>query len=397
MKKPAAPIPLSDTADAPPSEQESREWDYRGDGSKAALVAKVRQEITSLDELLDFFEVDQEQWEVERFICNQWQMGSKNKETSEVTVTPLYQVKAWFKRRTAYLAEKNDVEALVDDAKKVLRRAPKLPAVRRSRKKKPFLFVPSIMDPHFGKLCWARETGWENYDVEEACRLVLDAIADLVEQCSRYPIAEILFPVGNDFFHVDNGKNTTTAGTPQDVDGRWFRAYRHGRRVMMEAIAALRQVAPVRVKIVPGNHDEERIFTLGDALEVAFEKVSGVTVDTEPTTRKYHRFGQCLIGFDHGKIKLPRLAGIMQTEARKDWGETRWNEWLIGHWHKKGEAMFLPVQEEHGVRIRTIPSLTPPDFWHASSGYVGAVRAAEGLLYHEELGYRAQFSYTPIG
>lgn len=386
-------IPVDDTSDVPPQAREAREWAEQGDGSQARLTAKVRKEITSLDELLDFFEVDRDEWEVERWLCNQWQMGAKTEDGVEIT--PLYQVKAWFRRRKDFLRDKADVDALVESARKVLRKGPKLPAVQRSRKKKPFLFVPAIMDPHFGKLCWGRETGWENYDVDEARRLVLAAVADLIEQAQRYPVAQVLFPLGNDYFHVDTGKNQTTAGTPQDVDGRWFRAYRKGREVAMEAIAAFREVAPVRVMIIPGNHDAERSLTLGDALSVAFATQSGIEVDTEPTLRKYHLHGRQLLGFEHGILKLNRLMGIMQMEAREMWGQARYAEWLRGHLHKKTEVTYVPVDEEHGIRVRGISSLTSPDYWHSSAGYVGSIRAAEGLLYHEELGYRGQFSYTP--
>lgn len=385
---------VTDLAAAPPSEQEGREWSEGIDG-RATLSAKTRKEITSLDELLEFFEVNQEEWEVEKWVCNQWQVGAKN-DDQEITVTPLYQVKAWFRRRKEFCRIREDIEQLVADAKKDLRKAPKLKTPRRSKSKKDFLFVPSIMDPHFGKLCWGRETGWENYDIDTAAELVDAAIADLLDKAALYPLAEILFPIGNDFFHVDTEANTTTAGTRQDVDGRWQKAYRAGRRLVQRQILQLREVAPVKVIIVPGNHDEQRVFCLGDCLEAVFDSVSHVEVDAGPSTRKYHRFDKVLLGFDHGKeMPLKRLAAVQQIERRKDWGETRWNEWLIGHWHKKGEAMFMPVEEEQGVRIRTIPSLTPPDAWHAKSGWIGSVRAAEGLIYHRELGHRAQFTFTP--
>jgi hypothetical protein len=260
------------------------------------------------------------------------------------------------------------------------------------------LLVPAIMDPHFGKLCWGRETGWEDYDVEIARACMQAAITDLIAQASAMPyrIGQILLPLGNDFFHVDNSSNLTTGGTPQDVDGRRQRSYRAGREAVMEMIAALVQVAPVQVAIVPGNHDEETMFALGDALELVFEKSKHVKIDNSPRLTKYFEYHQCLIGLNHGRdIKPSRLGGVMASEMREAWGRTHWREWLIGHWHTKGEAVLAPVSEEQGVRVRTIPSLTPPDAWHTRKGYVGNVRAAEALVYHPEAGYRAQFSHVP--
>ena len=138
------------------------------------------------------------------------------------------------------------------------------------------------------------------------------------------------------------------------------------------------------------------MFALGDALELVFEKAKHVQIDNSPRLTKYFEYHQCLLGFNHGRdIKPSRLGGVMASEMREAWGRTRWREWMIGHWHTKGEAVLAPVSEEQGVRVRTIPSLTPPDAWHTRKGYVGNVRAAEALVYHPEAGYRAQFSHVP--
>lgn len=386
-------FPLTETADAPEDQQAGRSMEYAG--NRLTASGKIRKEITSLAELLAFFEVDEAEWEVERWLCNQWQMAAKTDDGIEVT--PLYQVKAWFKRRVALISAKSDLAEALAAAQRTLKSAPRLPAPKKARRlpKKEYLFVPSIMDPHFGKLCWGRETGWENYDVRIASRLVLEAAADLVRKAAAYDFREIVFPVGNDFFHVDNSDNTTRKGTPQDVDGRWFRAYQGGREVVMQVIAALAEIAPVKVVIVRGNHDEDRILTLGDCLDVAFRNEKWITVDCGQTMRKYHAFGTTLLGFEHGILKLQRLLGMMPIEAREQWGAARHCEWICGHLHQKREVIYQPVSEDRGLRVRTIPSLTSADFWHANQGYVGAMRAAEGLVYHERLGYEAQFSYTP--
>lgn len=385
---------LSDYATDAGEPGEGREFDHRGDTTVAS--GRTRREITSLQELVEFFRIDQAEWEVERWIANQWQQGAVI--DGEVVVTPLYQVKAWLRRKTSAIAARSDIAEAVESAERAMKKKP-WPIIRRSRRKKSddALLVLGVMDPHFGKLCWGRETGWQDYDVHIARELVIKAVADLIEQASAMPygIGQVLLPLGNDFFHVDNGMNQTTAGTPQDVDGRRQRSYQAGRRVVMEMIASLREIAPVHVAIVPGNHDEESMFALGDALDLVFEGCREVTIDNSPALTKYFEFGENLIGLNHGKdIRPIRLPGVMAAERREAWGRTRWREWLIGHWHAKGEAMFVPVAEDQGVRVRTIPSLTPPDAWHARKGYVGNVRAAEALVYHPRAGYRAQFSHV---
>ena len=397
MASSAEQVNLSALALDKPKEGESREFEDRG--STATCSGKARREITSLQELVEFFRIDLETWEVERWVANQWQVGSADGKGG-VKVTPLYQVKAWLKKRTAAIAAKSDISEAVEAGKRVMARgAWKLP-VRKPRKDPGSLLVMALMDPHFGKMCWGKETGWENYDVEIARGCMRSAVADLLDQAKAmpYPIGQILLPIGNDFYHVDNGRHETTGGTPQDVDGRWQKSYKAGREAVMEMIRTLAEIAPVHVSIVPGNHDEETMFALGDALELVFESAKSIQVDNSPKLTKYYEYGSTLIGMNHGKdIKPTRLAGVMAAECREAWGRTRWREWLIGHWHTKGEAMYAPVSEEQGVRVRTIPSLTPPDAWHARKGYVGNVRAAECLVYHPSAGYRAQFSHVPEG
>ena len=388
-------IDLRNAATSKPEEGESREIINKGE--KAIATGKTRREITSLDELVDFFRVDLNEWEIERWSANQWQVGANI--DGEIVVTPLYQVKAWLRRRTELIAAKDGIKEALEDARAAMKSKPWKITPRKQSKPKESLLVMAIMDPHFGKLCWGKETGWEDYNVEIARKCMTDAVEDLLSQAQSMPYGyeEILLPIGNDFFHVDNGANTTTAGTPQDADGRRQMAYRAGRQVLAETIRHLAKVAPVRVSVVPGNHDEDSMFCLGDALEMYFEEVDHITVDNSPKLTKYHEFGNMLIGMNHGKdIKMANLPSVMASECSEIWGRTKFREWFLGHWHGKGETVYAPVAEQFGVRVRKMSSLTPADAWHARKGYIGNVRAAEALVYHRELGYRAQFSHIPV-
>jgi len=57
--------------------------------------------IHTLEELIKFFAVDLETWEVERFIANKWEVAGKfgDKGSEEFVVEPLYQVKAFLRRK----------------------------------------------------------------------------------------------------------------------------------------------------------------------------------------------------------------------------------------------------------------------------------------------------------
>src|SRR5271166_2021126 len=68
-------------------------------------IPKTR--IHTLEQLLTYFEVDLSIWEVERFVCNKWEMGYKN-DLSQAKVEELYQVKAFLKRKTNIVFAKQE-------------------------------------------------------------------------------------------------------------------------------------------------------------------------------------------------------------------------------------------------------------------------------------------------
>jgi len=265
--------------------------------------------------------------------------------------------------------------------------------IHRPAPKGNLLLEVDIFDPHFGKLCWHKESG-ADYDLKIAEREYGSALEGLITRAAGHKIERILYPVGNDFFHVDNANNQTQAGTPQDCDGRWQKAFSEGRAAVKDSIDRLRKIAPVDVVMIAGNHDPERVFYLGEVLSGWFYRTPGVTINNAPSQRKYYRYGENLIGFTHGKFeKHTNLPLIMATEAKEDWAATKFREFHIGHFHKLHTMSFLPVQEFNSIRVRTLSSLTPPDAWHKSMGYEG-LRAAQGFIWDKADGCVSNISFN---
>ena len=80
-------------------------------------VTLPKTRIHTLDELIEYCKVDLAVWEVERFICNKWEVGAKNSD-GDLVVEPLFQVKAFLKRRTvveAILNEINELKKLAEE------------------------------------------------------------------------------------------------------------------------------------------------------------------------------------------------------------------------------------------------------------------------------------------
>lgn len=236
-----------------------------------------------------------------------------------------------------------------------------------------------IMDLHLGKLAWGAETG-QDYDLKIAERLYKATVLDILGKVSgcNFDIEKIVFPVGQDFFHVDNSDSKTTAGTQVDIDSRWEKIYAVGIELLIWAIEQFRQIAPVDIMYVPGNHDTVLSYCAVYTLHARYGSCDGVNVDVSPTPRKYIHYGVNLIGYSHGK-EGKRIEHLMQQEQPKEWGDSIYREWHLGDLHHE------EAQEIGGVKIRRISSITATDAWHAEKGY-RAIRMAQAFIWDKEKG-----------
>ena len=176
---------------------------------------------------------------------------------------------------------------------------------------------------------------------------------------------------------------------------RWQESFLCGRKLMIAAIERLRQVAPVHVLVVPGNHDAQRLWYLGAVLAAYFRNTAGVQIDHTCHPRKYMVYGKNLIGYCHGHSeKHDKLPILMAVERPQDWAATRFREWHLGHFHSKKTKVFVAHQDLHSVQVRILPSLCPPDAWHANMGYTSKL-AAEAYYWDAENGCVATFTHSP--
>lgn len=377
----ASPLPQVSTPlrhDTPTSKP-TEERIETGDRLEISLP-KTR--VQTLEELIVACEVDTDRWEVERFVCNKWEMGYKTEEGPGSL--PLFQVKAWFRAKKAEYSAR---QALLAAVEMVRQHAPTYPMiVRGPMAAEGLLFELSLPDVHVGKLAWGAECG-ENYDIKLACDVFMEAFSALVQDALHRPIARIVFPVGNDLLNCDGLAGTTTAGTVQSNDGRYQKAYQVTLGLLVGAIDRLRELAPVEVLSIPGNHDTLSAWTLTETLKAWYRTAGDVSVDNAPTLRKYRHWGRCLLGWTHGDKERPDdLPLLMATEQPELWSATRWREWHLGHLHKSATKIKTVGDEYHGVRVRTLPSLCASDVWHTQQGYTGNIRSAESYFWHQERG-----------
>jgi len=361
--------------------------------NEKVISSEITSRVVTVNDLLSIYDISLDNWEIERQIVNTWEVGAKGPDNKIVT-TPLFQVKVWLKTKQSTVFN-NLREEFINDIKKLSPKIEKI-SYRQNVNKEPLLLELNIFDLHLGKIAWSEETNHE-YNLEIASDIFNRCIEEFIDETSNKNIERIVFPIGNDFFNSDKSYpfNSTTKGTPQEEDARWQKTFRLGRQLLVEAINKLQQIAPVDVIMVPGNHDFERNFYLGDSLEGWFYNNENVTVDNSANPRKYYKYGEVLIGYTHGnEEKVTDLPLIMANEKPNDWALSTFREFHLGHEHRKKEIKFKSTEEYQGVIIRYFNSLSATDSWHHKRGYVGAKRSAEALLWDKTKGLKNNLYFT---
>jgi hypothetical protein len=351
--------------------------------------------IETVDQLLDHAKIDRDIWEVAEVKINNWEVAGKRKvavgetKTEELWKTGLRQIAVKLRRKAPKTIQEG-IQGLITKMPKALPRR----QIRKTKETQ-HLVEFSLYDCHLGKLCWSKQTGSDDYDLEIACSDYANAIDRMVQQVAPYSVEEVVIPIGNDFLHFDDfSTKATTKGTVVDsTDDRPTKVFRAGFSVLKQAAEQALDIAPkVSFIWVPGNHDYHASWYLVEMLGHYFSREPRVSVDNSET-RKHKLFGKNLIGWDHGEgMSLDKLAHIFPIEAAKHWSESIFRYIRVGHFHKKKEIKHISKDTYEGVRVDVIPSLSATDAWHYRNGYIGSQRAAEVAVWHKETGISASFT-----
>lgn len=358
-----------------------------------ATVTTKSLNIKTLDDALRVSSVDLSKWDVDRYVINSWEvtMGKNNTDTNRPETYTNYQVKAWLKRKII-----NPLQIAIEEFFKRYRPIT-CPAIRYPEIKDAKMLEICLFDHHFGCLAWRMETGVD-YDLKIAKILYQNAITDLFNKSQHLHFEEIVLPIGSDFFHINDITNETPKNKNKlDTDARLAKVFECGIEAAVKGIETCLQKAPVHVLWVPGNHDGQTSYYLCQVLKHHFLNNKSVTVDVSPKARKYKKFGTSLIGYTHGDEEpWSKLPTLMADECRKQWGETQFHEWHVGHNHKKKEMQFVSADSYGSITVRMIQSLCGTDAWHYKKGYVNGNRAAEAFVWSKEQGLHGYFNSNLI-
>ena len=375
-------------------------------GYSAEYIVTTEKRIIDEKDIIELCNIDTSIWKIDRYEVGTYEGYRKDRQvawevidgkvtsgkvndTGKMLVVPLHSVRVWVSRKTAEIRNRLVVDGFIEDAKKF---SPTYPKIRYKKDKNGSRFELGLPDLQLGRLVAVESTGNElspEIQIQKA-DLVVD---ELIGYASNFSISRTIFPVGNDFFNSNTAEMMTAHGTPQEDDVRWQRTFKLGCDFLIRTIDKLLALAPVDIVVIPGNHDEERVFYLGEYLLAWYHKNSNVTVDNRPIKRKYYSFGKNLIGFTHGYFeKNGRLDSLMAYEAPQLWANSEHREWHLGDKHHKVDMVLKADEFANGVTVRILRSLATPSVWEFDKGLVGSRKAAEAFIWDINNGVIAQFT-----
>ncbi len=344
--------------------------------------------IKDLTSLLEYYNLSLEDWKVDKCIPNMWEVTGFDKKTGEQKTVQNHQIKAWLSKKIKNVDNKTDfVKELVEEIKHYSTQVP--PRIRKVAVNRNMLLV-NLSDLHLGRLSWAVETGFGNYDIKIAVKIVNDAVDTILQRAKCYDIGKIVFLVGGDYFNYNtsNPYPQTVNGTPQESDVRQTKMFRIGRQLACRQIERFAEVADVKVLMVAGNHDSELLFGLGEVLEAKYENNKRITVDNSPNVRKYLSFGSTLIGASHGKYEKKANLPMLMANESKRFSISKYKYFHVGHRHHER------VEDYQGVLIITAPTPAEVDSHESKMGYTMSNRCIKAWIYGKSEGEIASITHN---
>src|SRR5687767_3504345 len=120
---------------------------FKEENNHGEIGFQTHNRITTLEQLIEYCNIDTVYWEIERWVCNKWEVGAKDV-NKNLVIEPLFQVKVWLRKRVEEIRSSNNVQTLIDDAKSF---APKYQKINYQKHDRGLLYEVQIPDVHFGR------------------------------------------------------------------------------------------------------------------------------------------------------------------------------------------------------------------------------------------------------
>ena len=245
-----------------------------------------------------------------------------------------------------------------------------------------YLAMYMMGDHHFGMLAdgETKMAGDDaDWDVKIATSILLDSTSRLASRVGDAEIG-VLLNCG-DFFHADSSANTTTKGTPVDVDTRIAKTFKLAGRLFQTLINKMLETHKKVVVInVRGNHDSDMACHLSSCIELLYAKEKRVDVLQNYSKFIHYQWHNNLFVFHHGdRMKHEQILQAVIRNLDDEWSQSKNRYCHLGHIHHHTARELGSMHFEHWG------SLTATDSWHSSEGY-GAERSMTAVVYHKDHG-----------
>ena len=343
--------------------KETRE--FKGD------TLEVKQDATPIktqQELEKSCNIDLDIWESTGFRFSSWNTGGVKNGLAQ-----LYSVKGTYQKRKT-----GGIDSFLSRLEKGLYKIPKCTIKPPKINEGGLCAIINVYDAHLDKVTRATETG-EFSDIGSNCKLFKEAFYSLLDHVDNP--TQIIFPIGNDLFNVNDTRNTTKKGTPQDTVLHHSDAFEIVLDLMIKLIDHAAKKAPVLIPMIAGNHDTDAVHQLGLVLSRIYRDVEHVTIDYSRIPRKYLQYGKNMFMFEHGDgLKTANIPLTMAQERAQMWADTKHRYCFLGHLHHTKTIQFQRIHDDIGVQVMHLRAMSPKDKWHFKKGYIGIHKSAELIL-----------------
>lgn len=243
------------------------------------------------------------------------------------------------------------------------------------------LTVYPFADWHLGLYAWGEEAG-HDWDLTIAEDKIGSAVERVIAQSPQADEAEIVFL--GDLLHADNSENRTLrSGNVLDVDTRYGKVIDTTIKLSTRSIdLALHKHGKVRVRYLPGNHDDHSALVIAKAVEAWYRLEDRVEVDTSPSRFWFRLFGATFLGATHGdQCKMRDLPAVMAARQPQMWGASKFRYGYAGHIHRREKTTDTIM----GVTCETFETPVAMDAYSAGHGYL-TNRSVQSITIHRDMG-----------
>lgn len=254
---------------------------------------------------------------------------------------------------SASFTPKKSSELTVQDFSSIVKAVTPLPKilVKASKEGNPpkvSLILPK-QDAHFNKL----DVNGEN-DINKRFQRIEEATYKMVKKAGiGNTLEKITYIVGSDQFNSE-WTSETTKGTPQanilTYQDAFLKIGQHESTIINHLLSNANKVD---VLFIPGNHDEYVGWHLVTWLQALFSNTKRIRFDISPKNRKYERFGNSAIMYNHGDVlKAKDLAHKFPIEFKHEWSNCDNYFVFVGDKHNELSS------DIHGIKFFQIPALS---------------------------------------